>query len=351
MKKIISTLVVSLTLLAPEMIQADILSTVPLAPAATTTPASSPLSCFNFTRTLKSGSTLYDVRALQYAMQKEGFSIPVSEYGRFGDATLAAVNAFQQKYASDILTNGQSPTGMVGLNTRRKLNSLYGCDVVVPVAPMTVPTNVSLQIKNVTIDSNGVTATFCNQSPTAIPVFPARVRLNGIIRDFDITAARGQGACDTVTFPYATWGLTFDPSSTYGVVTALDPNGMYKTSSIVYPLSTTTTLAIPAIDGAHLSVRGVFIKSSGLQGTFCNLGTTDLASYPVRVVLNGVTKDFEVPGAYMHGKCSTVTWTYDNWGVSSTTGTYVSATVNIDPNNIIKETNEYDNSASISGTI
>ena len=352
MKKLISSIVIFSTTLMPFVAQADIVSTQPLQSVVASASVPSPLSCFNFTRTLKMGSKSYDVRALQFALQKEGSTIALSEYGMFGSDTLAGLNAFQQKYASNILTNGSAPTGMVGVRTRAKLNALYGCDVsMMQPQNQAFSDNVSLIIKNVSLDSNGVTAVFCNQSTTAIPVFPARLRLNGIVRDFNVTAATGAGACDTVTFPYATWGLTYDAGVTYGVVSALDPNSMYKKSSLSFPLSATTTLNIPAVAGAHLSIRGITLKSNGLQGTFCNLGDTDLTNYPVRVIMNGVSKDFDIPAVYMHGKCSSVTWTYDNWNVSTAAGTMINATVNVDPNNVIRESNEFDNSASISGTL
>jgi hypothetical protein len=359
-KTTITAILLAGAAILPIMVSADIISLQPLSAAnSTVTPATppSPLSCFDFRRTLKMGSQNYDVRGLQFALMHEGFQIAGSEYGTFGADTLAGVNGFQQKYASDILKDGGPPTGMVGKMTRAKLNALYGCDVAsAPVSMSTssapaIPTSVVLTVKNVSLDSNGVTVSVCNQSPTDIPVFPLRVRLNGIIRDFSIPSATKAGGCDSDTIPYAAWGLTYDPGSTYGVVTALDPNGIYKTAKITYPLTGTTTLAIPSIQGAHLSVRGISIKSSGVQGTLCNLGTSDLTNYPVRITVNGVNKDVDVPGVHTHGLCQSVTWTYDMFGLALTPGATVNATINVDPNNIIQETNEFDNSATVVGTI
>jgi hypothetical protein len=302
------------------------------------------------------GSKGYAVRGLQFALIREGFAVASAEYGMFGQDTLTAVNAFQQKYASDILKNGAAPTGVVGKLTRAKLNALYGCAAVSLMSANAasntpaVPSSIILNVKNVALDSNGVTAVFCNQSPTDIPVFPVRVRLNGIIRDFNVPGALKAGACDADTIPFAAWGLTYDPGATYGVVTALDPNSMYKTAKTTYPLVGTTTLSIPAIQGAHLSVRGITIKSNGLQSTLCNLGTTDLTSYPVRVTINGVSKDIDA-GVRTHGQCQAITWTYDMFGFTPAVGAIITGTVNIDPNNIIQETNEFDNSATIVGSI
>ncbi len=356
--KIISAVVFAAVALIPLATQADIVSLQPLS-TATTASAPSPLSCFDFTSTLKTGSKGYAVRGLQFALIHEGFAIAASEFGMFGSDTLAAVNAFQQKYARDILKDGGAPTGLVGKMTRAKLNSLYGCDVAnamgmsanTNTAP-TIPASVILNAKNVALDSSGVTTVFCNQSPTDIPAFPVRVRLNGIIRDFNVAGALKAGACDTNTIPFGAWGLTYDPGSTYGVVTALDPNGMYKTAQIRYPLSGTTTLVIPAVQGAHLSVRGILIKSTGIQSTLCNLGTTDLTTYPVRITVNGVSKDLDASGGLrIHGQCQAITWTYDMFGIAPALGAIITATVNVDPNNAIQETNEFDNSATIVGSI
>lgn len=358
--KIVSFAMLALMSTLPLITQADIVSLQPLSAASASTPASlsaSPLNCFDFRSTLGTNSKGYEVRGLQFALIQEGFSITPSEFGTFGSDTLTAVNAFQQKYASDILTNGLAPTGRVGRMTRNKLNALYGCtggtaiNVGMAAPKGTLPTSVVLSVKDVSIDSSGVTAVFCNGSPTDVPVFPARVRLNGIIRDFNVVGALKAGSCDTDTVPFGVWGLTYDPGSTYGVVTALDPNGMYKTAQVSYPLTATTTLSIPAVAGAHLSVRGITIKSNGIQGTLCNLGSADLSNYPVRVTVNGTSKDMDVPSLHTHGQCQTITWTYDMFGIYPQAGATINSTVNIDPNNAIQETNEFDNSATVVGTI
>lgn len=354
--KIISAAVIVAMTVLPFAAQADIL---PLSAAATPVvaqAASSPLACFDLTSTLKMGSAGYAVRGLQYGLMHEGFTIAPSEYGMFGTTTYAAVNGFQLKYAGTILSDGGAPTGMVGKMSRAKLNSIYGCSVpmattMVPVATSTTPASVMLNVKDVSLDSTGVTAIVCNNSPTDVPVFPVRIRLNGVIRDFSVPGAVKAGVCDTEAIPYATWGLSYDPGVTYGVVTSLDPTGIYKTAVSTYPLVGTTTLSVPAVMGAHLSVRGISIKSNGLQGTLCNLGTADLANYPVRITINGVSKDVDVTALHTHGICQATTWTYDMFGLTPMPKDTIKATINIDPSNVIQETNEYDNSATIVGTI
>lgn len=80
-----------------------------------------------FSRTLKKGMSGADVLALQQALKIDGeFTFP-KYTGYFGDVTEIAVKAFQKKYASGILTPAglTAPTGIVGPNTIKKLNSLF----------------------------------------------------------------------------------------------------------------------------------------------------------------------------------------------------------------------------------
>lgn len=313
------------------------------------------LLCYDFKGNLKSGDKgdikSDAIRHLQFFLQNEGFLIPLDEYGVFGVSTTAAVTGFQEKYRNEILAPAQliAGNGFVGKGTRNKLNSLYGCNgVLASVRNL----KLNLGISNISLDSSGVSATFCNKSNNDVPSFPARLRLNGIVRDFEILGAHKAGSCDTESFNYNVWGLTYDPATTYAVVAAVDPNGFYKDTSVnIVPYGVaSTTLSIPAIMGAHLSVRHLELKANGVQATFCNLGTVTLTSYPVRVAVNGTSKDFDVPGAYQAGKCSVITWGYEQWGLTYASGNQYSVSVVVDANNIYQESNEFDNSATIVGT-
>lgn len=289
---------------------------------------------------------------LQLALSREGLVINQQELGTFGNSTQAAVKAFQEKYSDDILapfgiTQG---TGYVGAVTRLKLQALYGCRVSVSTPPPALPSNVSLAVTNLTLDNNGVSATFCNLGKDDLPTAPFRIRLNGINRDFEAVGAQKAGACTSDTWLYSTWGLSYDPGSTITAVGLIDPNGVYKTSKIQYPLGTTNTISVPALPGAHLSVRSILLKTTGLQATFCNLGTVDVTSFPVHVTVNSSSKDFDIPQLYTHGKCQPMTWTYDNWGLTYATGTVYNATVVVNPKYLFQETNEFDNVASVVGT-
>lgn len=85
-----------------------------------------PRPTFFFTRTLAVGSSGTEVKALQQLLISEGLLPNDLASGYFGGHTLAGVRAFQEKYASEILTPGglSAPTGIVGSLTREKLNVL-----------------------------------------------------------------------------------------------------------------------------------------------------------------------------------------------------------------------------------
>ncbi|PIR82940.1 hypothetical protein COU19_03320 [Candidatus Kaiserbacteria bacterium CG10_big_fil_rev_8_21_14_0_10_56_12] len=86
-------------------------------------------SCHTFTRNLALHMSGDDVAALQDALTQDGEA--VENTGYFGPITSAAAKAFQEKYASEVLTpnNLTHGTGYVGVSTRNKLNQLYGCSV------------------------------------------------------------------------------------------------------------------------------------------------------------------------------------------------------------------------------
>jgi hypothetical protein len=87
--------------------------------------------CHNFERNLRYGDSGPEVKALQTALEKEGYIIPDSEkeISYFGPHTASAVVKFQEKYANEILApwNLDTGTGYVGPTTRDKLNEIYGC--------------------------------------------------------------------------------------------------------------------------------------------------------------------------------------------------------------------------------
>ena len=91
--------------------------------------------CYDFNKNLRVGDRGEAVVALSQALGMEGFNAGMEEKGVFGETLAAAVVAFQEAHAEEILrpsglSNG---TGYVGPATRRVLNRLYGCTVQRPV--------------------------------------------------------------------------------------------------------------------------------------------------------------------------------------------------------------------------
>jgi hypothetical protein len=86
--------------------------------------------CHDFNVNLKIGDSGSKVRALQTALEKEGF-YERTITGYLDEHTVSAVVGFQEKYKEDILTPWRLThgTGYVGSTTRAKLNELYGCKV------------------------------------------------------------------------------------------------------------------------------------------------------------------------------------------------------------------------------
>jgi len=94
--------------------------------------------CHTFNTNLRFGDTGTEVGDLWTALNKEfpGDIMHISydhegmgQPNKIGDYTSAAIVAFQEKYASDILASYglKHGTGYVGVTTRKKLNALYGC--------------------------------------------------------------------------------------------------------------------------------------------------------------------------------------------------------------------------------
>jgi hypothetical protein len=91
---------------------------------------------------LKKGSSKNNtaqVKKLQEFLVKHGFAT-FAPNGNFGALTEAAVKAFQQKYAADILTpwNLKAPTGLAYLTTLRTINLIECPDLMIPT-PALVP--------------------------------------------------------------------------------------------------------------------------------------------------------------------------------------------------------------------
>lgn len=112
--------------------------------------------CHDFNTNLGVGSSGVEVAALAQVLSRESLgldyntgmnSIPSYSYD---EKVASAVSAFQQKYASEILSplGLRYGTGYVGRSTRAKLNKLYGCGYVngsgVVISGVSGPTSLSV---------------------------------------------------------------------------------------------------------------------------------------------------------------------------------------------------------------
>ena len=117
--------------------------------------------CHDFHLNLKYGMGGTEVKALQTALEKEGF------YKRtitsdFDEYTASCVVGFQEKYKEDVLAPWglEHGTGYVGPTTRAKLNKLCGCVVVKPYIKVLSPNRgekwVVGNTYNITWESSGI---------------------------------------------------------------------------------------------------------------------------------------------------------------------------------------------------
>lgn len=105
---------------------------------------------FTFTQDLKEGNTGEDVRQLQLALNTNaahqvaasGVGSPGNETSFFGSLTKAAVVAFQNLYASEVLTplGLSAGTGYFGPSSRAKMNALMAAAAPPPPGPAPEPT-------------------------------------------------------------------------------------------------------------------------------------------------------------------------------------------------------------------
>lgn len=90
--------------------------------------------CYTFNTDLKIGSIGTDVDALHTILAREGFTraynwSSITPTNTFNEETASLVTGFQEKYRNDILSplGFRYGTGIVGAQTRTKLNALYSC--------------------------------------------------------------------------------------------------------------------------------------------------------------------------------------------------------------------------------
>lgn len=165
----------------------------------------------------KGDGLIQEVAALQTALTKEGFNVSGDSKGTFGDATAAAVVAFQGKY-------GITQTGTVGPITRAKLNSLYGC------ATTSTTTQPSITVTPQVISSNGYIALSISPQPTSPWTLTFKCPTNAWVTD---------GGCNEVETWSQSAGLTqkfqaVNQTNTDQTITAVATiNGQITTASFI----------------------------------------------------------------------------------------------------------------------
>lgn len=107
--------------------------------------------CHDFNLNLKYGDNSSEIEELKTALIKDGVMPYMAVDYDFDEETASYIVAFQEKYASEILTPWglKHGTGFAGKSTRAKLNKLYGCGVAqssIP-APFVSVSGVSEQVK------------------------------------------------------------------------------------------------------------------------------------------------------------------------------------------------------------
>lgn len=189
--------------------------------------------CHTFNQNLGVGAKGEEVKNLQQALSFQGFKTEMFD-GVYSEVTAAAVSQFQLKYKEEILTSSglDAPTGYFGPASRRKMNSLYGCNTTQPVpSPTPIPMppktyiGADLSVANFELNADGPKALFCNSGSVQLNNFPLEIWINDVTRNFDLAGVLTPGACQTHQWYYATWGLSFGGS--YHGVVSVDPYGVY----------------------------------------------------------------------------------------------------------------------------
>ncbi len=142
-------------------------------------------NCYNFTVSLKIGDQNKNVNDLVNALVDQGFlnRSDVFQGGKvvpvFDEKVAAAVTAFQEKYASEILTPNSLDhgTGYFGPFTRSKMNKL--CPVVATPKPLVTPTPVVTPTPTVISSTHAAiqSQSSAAQQPASVPNIPPTVTL------------------------------------------------------------------------------------------------------------------------------------------------------------------------------
>lgn len=295
MKKLTLFFLISLALsiaLNANAVSFDLTST----PANTTTVDTGPTGTI-FTRSLSVGSYGLDVMALNKILSLE-LKTATNTSATFSTNTSAAIKAFQEKYATDILIpSGLSAgTGFVGPNTIKKLNSLAS-KYVLKLNDFTLPPRIVSTAKNIfattlTIGSTGDDVTLLKTILNSDPSTALSPKNSTNI--FDVATAL---AIKRFQEKYASEVLT--------------PAGLKNGTGIVGPA---TIKKLNSLLNTYLASIGIATSTiSGITSTI-DSATTSLMTAPVKQIftvsgsIGGIsgsasvnTTDNQIIGSYCDG--------------------------------------------------
>ena len=250
--------------------------------------------CYTFNTNLSIGMSETDVTDLQTALQKDGESVTAT--GTFDDQTASAVTAFQEKYASIILTpyglsNG---TGYVGKTTRAELNSLFGCNRSIslptstrvcpawgcngpePIVPIRIaPTSTSQGLGVLTVAQDS------SNPPAEQVVMGSTGNVLGIYRFTETTGAEAVKLTDLSLMDAAS-ASTGAPNASFSNIQLYNGSTLLGTATLTgtsnngfdynYAIHFSTPVIIPAGNAIVLTLKGdVLSYQSG--------GATDLSAH------------------------------------------------------------------------
>lgn len=219
-------------------------------------------SCYILTSNLSKGTVSQDVSYLQKALIKENLLSLSAPTTYFGNLTFAAVVAFQEKYAFDILTplGLTQGTGYVGASTRAKLNALNPCVVYLP----------SIALPGQHCGGNMANAPVCGEGYSCTPVPGSNLPFGDVggtctaNQPIPVTGGQQwQGVASNVTFPNLyteSFTLTTASNITYTVNFTNNAQGNFGTNSLPYIKPGDTFM----VQG---SLSGNMITASSLRDT------------------------------------------------------------------------------------
>ena len=245
---------------------------------------------------LQLGSISDDVVLLKTILNSDASTAlsPKNSTNIFDADTVIAVNKFQMKYASEILTplGLTSATGYVGASTRKKLNSMVN-NLVTPtqVAVTTTTKTTTTQPYNYSYDTTVTYDPNLNiDSGMQYAASGTRVSSTCVGTSLKTIYNDGTGGTYSVTKPFSTDGNCYRPSTK---ITNFNLNLSAKTTSVINEANKTITVYVPPTYTLKYTMIGDDeIKSSNPEKT---IGVTSEEINSLPIDLTKVTPTFNIP--------------------------------------------------------